>query len=136
MTRLPSPYPHQVVANWIAANDDNAHGRVLSVVRTPRNITQIDDSSPFDYDVAARRARKMQAEAIALVALTISKRIGRVFSSTLGSLNDYFRTRREIQRLSYLTPRLLDDIGISHDIRARAQALQIRRQPSRLYLHL
>ena len=136
MTRLPSPYPHQVVANWIAANDDNAHAPVLSVVRTPRNFTQIDGPSPLDYDVAARRARKMQAEAIAAVSRTISKSIVRVVSSALESLRDHFRTRREIQRLSYLTPRVLDDIGISHEIRARARALQAYRQPSRFHLPL
>ena len=136
MTRLPSPYPHQVVANWIAANDDNAHVPVLSVVRTPRNFTQDDALSPLDYDVAARRARKAQAEAIAAVAQNISKSIGRVISSAVRSLRDYFRTRREIQRLSYLTPRVLDDIGISHEIRARARALQAYRQPSQFHLHL
>ena len=136
MTRLPSPYPHQVVANWIAANDDNAHAPVLSVVRTPRNFTQIDGPSPLDYDVATRRARKMQAEAVAAVGRTISKSIGRVVSNTLDSLRDSLRTRREIQRLSYLTPRMLDDIGISHEIQARARALQAYRQPSRFHLHL
>ena len=135
MTRLPSPYPHQVVANWIAANDDNAHAPVLSVVRTPRNFTPVDGPSPLDYDVAARRARKMQAEAVAAVARTISKRIGRVVSNAIGSLRDHWRTQRQIQRLSYLTPRVLDDIGISHEIRARARALQAHRQPDRFYLH-
>ena len=134
MTRLPSPYPHQVVANWIAANDDHAH--VLSVVRTPRNFTPVDGPSPLDYDVATRRARKMQAEAIAAVAQTISKSIGRVVSNVIGSLRDNWRTQRQIQRLSYLTPRVLDDIGISHEIRARARALQAYRQPSRFHLHL
>ena len=136
MTRLPSPYPHQVVANWIAANDDNAHAPVLSVVRTPRNSTQIDGLSPFDYDIATRRARKMQAEAIAAVSRTISKSIVRVVSSALESLRDHFHTRREIQRLSYLAPRVLDDIGITHEIRAQARALQAYRQPSRFHLHL
>ena len=135
MTRLPSPYPHQVVADWIAANDDHAHAPVLSVVRTPRNITQDDGPSPFDYDVATRRARKMQAEAGAAGARTISKRIGRVVSNAIGSLRDNWRTQRQIQRLSYLTPRVLDDIGISHEIRARARALQVHRQPNRFYLH-
>ena len=133
MTRLPSPYPHQVVADWIAANDDNAH--VLSVVRTPRNFTPVDGPSPLDYDVATRRARKTQAEAVAAVARTISKRIGRVVSNAIGSLRDNWRTQRQIQRLSYLTPRVLDDIGISHEIRARARALQAHRQPDRFYLH-
>ena len=136
MTRLPSPYPHQVVADWIAANDDHAHAPVLSVVRTPRNITQDDGPSPFDYDVATRLSRKAQAEAIAAVTRTIGKSIGRVVLNTIGSLRDHLRTRRQIQRLSYLTPRLLDDIGISHEIRARARALQAHRQPSRIHLHL
>ena len=126
MKRLPSLYPHQVVANWIAANDDNAH--VLSVIRTPRNITQIDGPNPFDYDVCPRRARKVQAKAIAVVGHTIG--------TAIGSLRDHWRTRREIQRLSYLTPRVLDDIGISHEIRARARALQVHRQPSRLPFYL
>jgi uncharacterized protein YjiS (DUF1127 family) len=133
MTRLPSPYPHQVVTDWIAANDDNAHA--LSVVRTPRNFTQIDGPSPLDYDVATRRARNAQAEAIAAISRTIGTAIGRIVSNTIGSLRDNWRTRREIQRLSYLTPRVLDDIGISYEIRARAQALQAYRQPDRFYLH-
>ena len=136
MTRLPSPYPHQVVADWIAANDDNAH--VLSVVRTPRNFTPVVGPSPLDYDVATRRARKMQAEAIAAVSRTIGTAIGRIVSNTIGSLRDQFRTRRAIQRLSYLTPRVLDDIGISPEIRARARTLQAHRQLSlsRFHIHL
>ncbi len=134
MTRLPSPYPHQVVANWIAANDDNAH--VLSVVRTPRNITPVDGPSPLDYDVATRRARKAQAEAIAAVGHTIGTAIGRIVSNTIGSLRDNWRTQQQIQRLSYLTPRVLDDIGISPEIRARARALQAYHRPSRFHLHL
>ena len=136
MTRLPSPYPHQVVANWIAANDDNAHAPVLSVARTPRNFTPVNGPTPLDYDVAARRARKMQAEAVAAVARTIGTAIGRIVSSALESLRDHFRTRREIQRLSYLTPRMLDDIGISHEIRVRVLQAYRQRQPSRFHLHL
>ena len=132
MTRLPSPYPHQVVADWIAANDDNAH--VLSVVRTPPNFTPVDGPSPIDYDVATRRARKMQAEAVAAVARTISKRISRVVSNAIGSLRDHWRTRRQIERLSYLTPRLLDDMGIPHDIQIRVRALRTHRQPHRFHL--
>jgi uncharacterized protein YjiS (DUF1127 family) len=145
-----------VVANWIAANDDNADAPVLSVVEktsppienssiaaapthlesTPQNITQDDARSLFDYDVATRRARKAQAEAIVAVGHTIGTAIGRIVSSALESLRDHFRTRREIQRLSYLTPRMLDDIGISHEIRARVRAFQAYRQPSRFHLHL
>jgi uncharacterized protein YjiS (DUF1127 family) len=138
MNMSPSPYPHQVVANWIAANDDNAHSPVLSVVRTQRNFTQIDGPSLLDYDVATRRARKAQAEAIAKVARTIGKRIGGGVSSTICSLRDYFRTRQQIERLSYLTPRVLDDIGISPALQARARALQAHRQLSfsRIHLHL
>ena len=124
MNSLSSLYPHQVVANWIAANDDNAH--VLSVIRTPRNITQIDDPNPFDYDVFARRARKMQAKAIGAA-------IGHIVSNTIGSLRDHLRTRRQIERLSYLTPRLLDDIGLPHDIQIRTRALQAHRQSHRLF---
>ena len=131
MTRLPPPYPHQVVADWIAAND--VHDLTDSVERRPRDIGRVEVRSPLDYDVATRRARKMQAEA---VARTISKRIGRVVSNAIGSLRDHWRTQRQIQRLSYLTPRVLDDIGISHEIRARARALQVRRQPSRLPFYL
>jgi uncharacterized protein YjiS (DUF1127 family) len=125
-----------VVANWISANDDNAHAPVLSVVRTPPNFTPVNGPSPLDYDVATRRARKMQSEAVAAVARTIGTAIGRIVSNCIGSLRDQFRTRREIQRLSYLTPRMLDDIGISHEIRAQARALQAYRQPSRFHLHL
>ena len=138
MTRLPSPYPHQVVADWIAANDDHANAPILSFVRTPRNFTPVDGPSPFDYDVATRRARKMQAEAVAAVARTISKLIGHALSSTVRSLRDYFRTRREIQRLSYLTPRVLDDIGIPSEFQARARTLQAHRQLSlnRFHPHL
>ena len=136
MTRLPSPYSHQVVADWIAANDDHAHAPVLSVVRTPRNITQDDGPSPFDYDVATRRARKAQAEAIASVGRTIGTAIGRIVTNAIASLRNHWHTRRQIERLSYLTPRLLDDIGISYEIRARARALQAHRQPSRFHLHL
>ena len=64
MTRLPSPYPHQVVADWIAAND--VHVLTDSVERRPRDIRRVEVPSPLDYDVCARRARKMQAEAIAV----------------------------------------------------------------------
>jgi len=131
MTRLPPPYPHQVVANWIAAND--VHVLTNSVERRPRDIRRVEVPSPLDYDVCARRARKMQAEAIAAVDRTIRTGIGRVASNIIDSLRDRWRTRRQIERLSYLTPRLLDDIGISHEIRARA--LQAHRQHIRFHLH-
>jgi hypothetical protein len=119
-----------VVSNWIAANDDNAH--VLSVIRPPRNINQIDGPNSFDYDVSTRRARKAQAEAIAAVGHTIGTAIGRIIAKTIGSLRDHLRTRRQIERLSYLTPRLLDDMGLPYDIQIRARALQAYRQPDRL----
>ena len=77
----------------------------------------------------------MQAEAIAAVGRTIGTAIGRVVSNTIGSLRDRWRTRRQIERLSYFTPRLLDDIGIPHDIQVRVRALQAHRQPHWLHLH-
>ena len=133
MTRLPPPYPHQVVADWIAAND--VHVLTDSVERRPRDIGRVEVPSPLDYDVCARRARKMQAEAIAAVGRTLRTGIGRVASNIIDSLRDRWRTRRQIERLSYLTPRLLDDIGIPHDIQVRVRALQAHRQPHWLHLH-
>ena len=135
MTRLPSPYPHQVVADWIAANDDNALPHAHSVVRTPRSDAQVDDPSPVDYDVAMRHARKAQAKAIVAVGWTIGTTIGRIISNTIGSLRDYFRIRRQIQRLSYFSPRLLDDMGIPHELQIRVRAKQAQRQPLRIHLH-
>ena len=134
MTKLPSPYPHQVVSDWIAAND--VHVLTDSVEREPLDITRDNDLSRFDYDVSTRRARKMQANAIAAVNRIIGTAISQTVSNIIGSLRDHWRTRRQIQRLSYLTPRVLDDIGISSEIRARARALQAYRQPSRFHLHL
>ena len=133
MTRLPPPYPHQVVADWIAAND--VHVLTDSVERRPRDIGRVEVPSPLDYDVCARRARKMQAEAIAAVGRTLRTGIGRVASNIIDSLRDRWRTRRQIERLSYLTPKLLDDIGIPHDIQVRVRALQAHRQPLWLHLH-
>ena len=133
MTRLPPLYPHQVVADWIAAND--VHVLTDSVERRPRDIRRVEVPSPLDYDVCARRARKMQAEAIAAVGRTLRTGIGRVASNIIDSLRDRWRTRRQIERLSYLTPRLLDDIGIPHDIQVRVRALQAHRQPHWLHLH-
>jgi uncharacterized protein YjiS (DUF1127 family) len=156
MTRLPSPYPHQVVANWITANDGHAltdsieraaandghaltdsieraaandgHALTDSIERALVDVTWDDRPSPLDYDVCTRRARKMQAEAIAAAGHTIGTAIGNIVSNTIGSFRDYLRTRRQIERLSYLTPRLLDDIGLSHDIQGRVRALQAHRQ--------
>ena len=129
MTRLPPTYPHQVVADWIAAND--VHVLTDAVERRSRGIARVEGLSPLDYDVCARRARKMQAEAIAAVGTAI----GRVVSNTIDSLCDRWRTRRQIERLSYLTPRLLDDIGVPHDIQVRIRDLKAHRQPHRFHLH-
>ena len=60
------------------------------------DITPGDGPSPLDYDVSTRRARKMQAEAIAAVGRTIGKIIGRVVAKTIGSLRDHWRTQRQI----------------------------------------
>ena len=133
MTRLPPPYPHQVVADWIAAND--VHVLTDAVERRPRDIARVEGPSPLDYDVCARRARKMQAEAIAAIGRTIGTGVSRVVSNTIDSLRDRWRTRRQIERLSYLTPRLLDDIGVPHDIQVRIRDLQAHRQPHRFHLH-
>ena len=129
MTRLPLPYPHQVVSDWIAAND--IHVLTDSVEREPVNITWSNCPSPLDYDVCTRRARKMQSEAIA----TVGTAIGRLLSNTIGSLRGYFRTRQQIERLSYLTLRLLDDIGLAYGIQIQVRALQAHRQHNRLHLH-
>ena len=53
MTRLPLPYPHQVVADWIAANDVH----VLKDAQKPL-ITAFHDTNLvlFDNSVATRRA--------------------------------------------------------------------------------
>ena len=98
-------------------------------------LTWGDRPSPIDYDVCVGRARKMQAKTIAAVGRTIGTAIVRVVSNTIGSLRNHWRTRRQIERLSCLTPRLLDDIGISHEIRARVWALQAHRQHIRFHLH-
>ena len=130
MTRLPSPYPHQVVSGWIAAND--VHVLTDSVERTLPDITWGDYPSPLDYDVSTRRARKAQAEAIASVGRTIGTAIGRIVTNAIASLRDHRHTRRQIERLSYLTPRLLDDIGLPHDIQVQVRALQAHRQAHQL----
>ena len=127
MTRSPPQYPDQVFADWIAAND--VHVLTDSVERELLDTTWGDRPSPLDYDICGRRARKMQAKTIAAVGRTIGTAIGRVVSNTIGSLRNHWRTRRQIERLSYLTPRLLDDTGILHDIQVRARALKAHRQP-------
>ena len=131
MTRSLPQYPHQVVADWIAAND--VHVLTDSVERELIDVTWGDRPSLLDYDVCTRRARKMQA--VATVGRTIGTAIGRVVSNTIGSLRNHWRTRRQIERLSYLTPRLLDDIGIPHDIQVRVRALKVHRHPHWVHLH-
>jgi uncharacterized protein YjiS (DUF1127 family) len=130
MTRLPPTYPHQVVSDWIAAND--AHVLADSAERRLMDITWGDYSSLPDYDVSTRRARKMQAEAIA----GISEAIGRIVSNAISSLGGHWRNRRQIERLSRLSPRLLDDAGIPHEIQARIRARHTHSQPHRLSLYL
>ena len=126
MTRLPPPYPHQVVSDWIEAND--VHVLTDSVERTLLDITWGDYPSPLDYDVSTRRARKMQAEAIAAVGRSIGKIISRVVANAITSFHGHWRTQRQIARLSHLPPRLLDDIGIPHDDQVRIRVLQAQRQ--------
>ena len=122
MARLPPPYPHQVVSDWIAANDNHV-------------LTASVERAPLDYDVSARRARKMQAKAIAVVDRHIGKRIGRIVTNATTFLHDHWCTRRQIKRLSYLPPRMLDDIGIPHEIQVRIRVLHAHRQPHRLHFY-
>ena len=133
MTKLPPPYPHQVVSDWIAAND--IHVLTDSVERALLDVTWDEQPKTLDYHVSARRARKIQAEAIAAIGRTIGKRIGRIITSAITSLRDHWRTRRQIERLSYLTPRLLDDIGISHEIQVRIRALHAHRRSHRPHFY-
>ena len=64
MTKIPSLIPHQVIADWIQANDVH----VLKDAQKPL-ITAFDDTNLdlFDYSLASRRAHKAQAEAVAQV---------------------------------------------------------------------
>ena len=133
MTRLPPLYPHQVAADWITAND--VYVLTDSVESALLEVTWSDRPSPLDYDVCTRRARKMQAEAIDAVGRTIGTAIGRIVLNTIGSLRDHWHARRQIKRLSYLTPRLLADIGIPLESQVRVRALQANRQPCRFHLH-
>ena len=118
MTRLPLPYPHQVVADWIAANDVH----VLKDAQKPL-ITAVDDTSLdlFDYSLATRRARKAQAEAVAQVFSALGRAIKRLLVVTLPNLIGSFRSqlkashekRRAIAALSGLSTDMLKDIGIT-----------------------
>jgi uncharacterized protein YjiS (DUF1127 family) len=134
MTRLPSAYPHQVVSDWIAAND--VHVLADSVEKKLMDVTWGDYSSLPDYDVSTRRARKMQAEAIAAISRTIGKAIGRVVSNSISSLGSHWCTRRQIERLSRLSPRLLDDAGIPREIQVRIRVRQTHSQTHRIFLYL
>jgi len=122
MSKFPPPYPHQVVSDWIATND--VHVLADFVEREPLDITWGNDLSPLDYDVCARRARKMQAETIAAVSRIIGTAISQVVSNIIGSLRDHWRTRRQIEQLSRLSPRLLDDAGIPREIQVRIRTRQ------------
>ena len=118
MTRLPLPYPHQVVADWIATNDVH----VLKDAQKPM-ITAFDDTNLdlFDDSLATRRARKAQAEAAAQVFSALGRAIKRLLVVTLPSLIGSFRSqlkashhkRRAIAALSGLSTDMLKDIGIT-----------------------
>ena len=79
-----------MVADWIAAND--VHVLTDSVERTLLDVTWSDSPSTLDYDVCTRRARKMQAEAIAAVGRTIGTAIGRIVSNTTSYLRNHWHT--------------------------------------------
>ena len=134
MTRLPPAYPHQVVSDWIAAND--VHVLTDSVEKKLIDVTWDDYSSLLDYDVSTGRARKMQANVIAAISRTIGKAIGRIVSNTISSLGGHWRTRRQIERIPRLSPRLLDDAGIPHEIQGRIRARQSHSQTHRFFLYL
>ena len=118
MTRLPLPYPHQVVADWIAANDIH----VLKDAQKPL-ITAFDDTSLdlFDYSLASRRAHKAQAVAVAQVFSALGRAIKRLWVATLPSFIGSYRSqlkashekRRAIAALSGLSTDMLKDIGIT-----------------------
>ena len=118
MARLPLPYPHQVVADWIAANDVH----VLKDAHKPL-ITAFDDTDLdlFDYSLTTRRARNALAETAAQVFSARGRAIKRLWVATLPSLMGSFRSqlkashekRRAIAALSGLSTHELKDIGIT-----------------------
>ena len=118
MTKTPSLIPHQVIADWIQANDVH----VLKDARKPL-ITAFDDTDLglFDYSLASRRAHKAQAEAVAQVFSALGRAIKRLLVATLPSLVGSFRSqlkasrekRRAIAALSDFSTDMLKDIGIT-----------------------
>ena len=120
MTRLPLSYPHQVVADWIAANDVH----VLKDAQKPL-VTAVDDTSLdlFDYSLATRRARKAQAQAFSALGRAIKRLLVATLPSLMGSFRSQLKAshekRRAIAALSGLSTDMLKDIGItSTDIAA------------------
>ena len=118
MTRLPLPYPHQVVADWIAANDVHVLKDTQKPLYNAFDDTNLDLS---DYALASRRAHKAQAEAVAQVFSSLGRAIKRLLVATLPSLIGSFRSqlkashekRRAIAALSGLSTDMLNDIGIT-----------------------
>ena len=118
MTKTPSLIPHQVIVDWIQANDVH----VLKDAQKPL-ITAFDDTNLdlFDYSLASRRAHKAQAEAVAQVFSALGRAIKRLLVATLPSLIGSFRSqlkashekRRAIAALSGLSTDMLKDIGIT-----------------------
>jgi uncharacterized protein YjiS (DUF1127 family) len=116
MTKTPSLIPHQVIADWIQADDVH----VLKDAQKPL-ITAFDDTNLdlFDYSLASRRAHK--AEAVAQVFSALGRAIKRLLVATLPSLIGSFRSqlkashekRRAIVALSDLSTDMLKDIGIT-----------------------
>ena len=110
--------PHQVIADWIQANDVH----VLKDAQKPL-ITAFDDTNLdlFDYSLASRRAHKAQAVAVAQVFSPLGRAIKRLLVATLPSLIGSFRSqlkaghekRRAIAALSGLSTDMLKDIGIT-----------------------
>ena len=114
MTRLPLSYPHQVVADWIAANDVH----VLKDAQKPL-ITAVDDTSLdlFDYSLATRRARKAQAQVFSALGRAIKRLLVATLPSLIGSFRSQLKAshekRRAIAALSGLSTDMLNDIGIT-----------------------
>ena len=130
MTRLPLPYPHQVVTDWIAANDVH----VLKDAQKPL-ITAFDDKNLdlFDYSLATRRAQKAQAEVVVQVFSVLGRAIKHFWVATLPSFIGSYRSqlkashekRRAIASLSDLSTHELKDIGITATDVAAARSGQV-----------
>ena len=124
MTKTPSLIPHQVIADWIQANDVHVLKDAQKPLYNAFDDTNLDLS---DYALASRRAHKAQAEAVAQVFSALGRAIKRLLVVTLPSLIGSFRSqlkashekRRAIAALSDLSAHELKDIGItSTDIAA------------------